>query len=125
MNDPATCKTPSSTAQGRGALTVGFLAALLASSCCIAPLALVLVGISGAWIGYFHVFEPYRLWFAGAAAIALFFAARRIWARTPECVPGQVCALPPVRRGYKAFFWIAVLILAVAVGFPLIAHWFY
>ena len=33
------------------ALGAAAAAALLASACCVAPLALVLLGISGAWIG--------------------------------------------------------------------------
>ena len=36
----------------RGLLaTGGLIGAILASSCCIAPLAFVTLGISGAWIG--------------------------------------------------------------------------
>ncbi|MDH4275536.1 MAG: mercuric transporter MerT family protein, partial [Gammaproteobacteria bacterium] len=46
--------------QGRGALFVGGLAALLASTCCLGPLVLLLLGISGAWIGNLRFLEPYR-----------------------------------------------------------------
>ena len=35
---------------GSGALFVGGLAAILASTCCLGPLLLVAVGLSGAWI---------------------------------------------------------------------------
>jgi MerT mercuric transport protein len=36
--------------KGSGALFVGGLAAILASTCCLGPLVLVAVGLSGAWI---------------------------------------------------------------------------
>ena len=48
--------------KGRGALAIGGLAAVLASSCCLGPLVLVMLGISG---GFVHGvgFDPYsRLW---------------------------------------------------------------
>ena len=42
----------------------GMLAALAASSCCILPLALFSIGVSGAWIGNFTRLAPYQpyLW---------------------------------------------------------------
>jgi mercuric ion transport protein len=63
---------------GRGALLTGGLAAILASSCCIAPLVLITLGVSGAWISNLTLLEPYKPVFIGAALVALFFAYRRI-----------------------------------------------
>ena len=54
--------------KGSGALFVGGLAAILASPCCLGPLLLVAVGLSGAWIGNLTRLEPYRPFFIGAAA---------------------------------------------------------
>ena len=103
----------------------GGLAAILASTCCLGPLVLLTLGISGAWIGNLTLLEPYRPFFIGAAVVALFFAYRRIWRPAVACAPGQACALPPVKRSYKALFWIVVALVIVALGFPLIAPWFY
>src|SRR5689334_3599719 len=91
---------------GRGALVAGGIAALLASTCCLGPLVLVAVGVSGAWIGNLSALEPYRPLFLGAALIALFFAYRRIFRPAQECKPGEVCAVPQVRRAYQIVFWI-------------------
>lgn len=109
---------------GRGALLTGGLAAILASTCCLGPLVLITLGISGAWISNLTLLEPYRPLFIGAAVVALFFAYRRIW-RPAACAPGQICALPPVKRSYKALFWIVVALVIIALGFPLVAPWFY
>lgn len=113
------------TASGRVALVTGFLAAILASTCCLGPLVLITLGFSGAWISNLTVLEPYRPIFIGAAVLALFVAGRRIWANAPACTSGEVCAVPTVRRGYKLLFGIVVALVIVALGFPLVAVWFY
>ena len=110
---------------GRGALSTGGLAAILASTCCLGPLVLITLGISGAWISNLTLLEPYQPFFIGAALVALLFAYRRIWRPVAACEPGQVCALPQANRSYKALFWIVVALVIAALGFPLIAPWFY
>lgn len=110
---------------GRGALVTGGLAALLASTCCLGPLVLLTLGVSGAWIGNLAVLEPYRPLFLGAALIALFFAYRRIFRPVQHCKPGEVCAVPQARRAYKMVFWIVVALVIVALAFPFVLPLFY
>ncbi|NWG39553.1 MAG: mercuric ion transporter MerT [Hydrogenophilaceae bacterium] len=110
---------------GCGALLAGGLAAIPASTCCLGPLVLVTLGVSGAWISNLTLLEPYQPYFIGAALVALLFAYRRIWRPVAACEPGQVCALPQVNRSYKVLFWIVVALVIVALAFPLIAPWFY
>ena len=110
---------------GHGALLTGGLAAILASTCCLGPLVLITLGVSGAWISNLTLLEPYQPLFIGAAVVALFFAYRRIWRPATDCAPGQVCALPSVNRSYRVLFWTVVALVILALGFPLIAPWFY
>ncbi len=110
---------------GVGALLIGGLAALLVSTCCLAPLALVTLGISGAWIGSLSAMAAYQPLFIGAALVALFFAGKRIWRPAALCAPGEVCALPRVNRAYKLFFVAVCALLLIALIFPFVAHWFY
>jgi hypothetical protein len=49
-------------------VVVGVLGALAASSCCVAPLALFALGISGAWIANLTQLAPYQPYFIVAAA---------------------------------------------------------
>ena len=109
----------------RGALGIGGLAAVLASICCVGPLVLVSIGISGAWIGNLTVFEPYRPIFTGAALVALFFAYRRIFRPAQACKPGEVCAVPQVKTAYKSIFWIVAALTGAALAFPYILPLFY
>ena len=115
--------SPSGPSAGK-ALLAGGIAALFASACCLGPLVLVLAGVSGAWIGNLAALEPYQPIFAAASAVALFFAWRGIW-RPAACAPDAACAVPRVNRMYKFFFVAATLLLAAALGFPLVAPWFY
>jgi mercuric ion transport protein len=109
----------------RGSLMTGGLAALLASTCCLGPLVLITLGVSGAWISNLTALEPYRPAFILTAVIALFYAWRRIRRPAAHCEPGQVCAVPRVNRSYRMLFWVVTALVAVALGFPLIAPWFY
>ena len=99
-------------------------AALLASICCVAPLALVLVGASGAWLGQLSAFQPYQPIFLAAAAVALFFAWRKIW-RTSDCADDRACAAPSAKRAQKAIFLTVAALLVIVLGFPMAAPLFY
>jgi mercuric ion transport protein len=110
---------------GSGALLVGGLAAILASTCCLGPLVLVGLGLSGAWIGNLTLLEPYRLFFIGTALVALVFARRRIFRSAQACEPGEVCAVPRVRWVYKILFGIVSALVLIALVFPYLAKFFY
>ena len=109
----------------RGSLLAGGVAALLASACCLGPLVLLALGFSGAWIASLTLLEPYRPVFIIAALRALWLAWRRIWRPVAACQPGEVCAIPRVRRAYKVVFTVVGALVLIALAFPYVAHWFY
>ncbi|MGE0040790.1 MAG: mercuric ion transporter MerT [Vicinamibacterales bacterium] len=110
---------------GRTALYAGGLAALLASTCCLGPLVLLLLGFSGAWIGNLTALEPYRPVFIVIAIVALAFAYRQIFRPAVACAPGEVCAVPQVRTTYKALFGLVATLVLVALAFPFVAPLLY
>jgi len=110
---------------GLRALLAGGVAALLASACCLGPLVLITLGFSGAWISNLTALEPYQPIFMGVALVALFFAGKRIWRPAAQCAPGEICALPQVKRAYQALFMGVCVLVLVALVFPFIAKWFY
>ncbi|WKW12847.1 mercuric ion transporter MerT [Pseudogemmatithrix spongiicola] len=122
LGKPESTGTASS---GRGALLAGGVAALLASACCLGPLVLLMLGVSGAWIGNLTALEPFRPVFIGVALLAVYFAHRRIFPPAGECLPGEICAVPAVSRTYKVLFWAVVALLGVALVFPYVAPFFY
>jgi|TARA_R100000687_G_C6365413_1_gene125417 mercuric ion transport protein len=106
-------------------LAAGGVAALLASACCLGPLVLITLGVSGAWISNLTALEPYRPLFIGVALVAMFFAWRRVYRPEEQCRPGEICAVPQVRTTYKVMFWgISVLVL-IALVFPYVLPLFY
>ncbi|MEW5881376.1 MAG: mercuric ion transporter MerT [Pseudomonadota bacterium] len=121
----ARTETKTDAPSGRAALAAGGIAAILASACCAGPLVLVMLGVSGAWIGNLTLLEPYRPLFVGAALVALAVAWWRIYRPAAACRPGEVCAIPHVRTGYRILFWIVALLVAAAIAFPYVVPWFY
>ncbi len=111
--------------KGRGALAMGGVAAILASTCCLGPLVLVTLGISGAWIANLRVLEPYRSLFIAVALVAMFLAWRRIFRPVAVCKPDDLCAVPQVRRSYKIIFWGVAGLVLMAIGFPYLLPLFY
>ncbi|RUL77767.1 mercuric ion transporter MerT [Dyella choica] len=109
----------------KSSLTIGGLSAILASACCLGPLVLVSIGLSGVWIGQLTRLEPLRPWFLIVSMLALVFAYRGIFRPASACGPDQVCATPAVRRVYKALFGIVAALVLIAFGFPYAAPWFY
>lgn len=86
---------------------------------------LLTLGFSGAWISNLTVLEPYRMLFSSVAVVALFFAWKRIWRPATACIPGEVCAVPQVKRTYKLLFGVVAVLVLIALGFPYIASLFY
>src|ERR1700679_3449113 len=73
----------------------GLVGALAASSCCILPLVLFGLGVSGAWIGNFTRLAPYQPWFIAAT---LAFLGHGYWlvhrSSRRACAEDEACARP-------------------------------
>lgn len=110
---------------GIGMLAGGGIAAVLASTCCLGPLVLVLLGFSGAWIGNLAALERYRPWFLAFTMLALAFAGWRIFRAASSCVPGTACADPKLQRLQKILFGVVCGLAVVAFAFPYVAPFFY
>lgn len=102
----------------KGLLALGGLGAALASACCILPFVLITLGLGGAWLASLHALYPYRWLFIGAAALALFFAWRRLYRPQTDCADGEVCAVPTVRRAYRVLFWVIAGLVALSAIAP-------
>ena len=108
----------------RWALLAGAAAAVGASLCCVVPLVLVSLGISGAWLASLTALEPYRPWFATLALAALGFGAWRLYGPASRCEDGRICADPSVLRRGRRLLWIAVAIIVPLLLFPYYINWF-
>jgi len=100
----------------------GLLGALAASSCCILPVALFSLGISGAWIGNFTQLAPYQPFFLAATLV---FLGSGYWlvhrASKRACADGEACARPLPNRLVKAALIVATILVVAALGFDFLA----
>lgn len=105
-------------------LLAGTLAAIGASVCCVGPLALLMLGISGAWIAHLSTFEPFRPWFVAATLLFLGLAFRKLYLQAQVCEPGASCADPAVLRRQRLVFWLVAFALLGLLSVPWVAPYF-
>lgn len=113
--------------EGRKSLMAagGVIGALLASSCCIAPLLLLTLGVSGAWMGSLTALAPYQNYFI--TATLLFIGAGHwyvYWKPKKACEEGSYCASPTSDRVIKIALWFATVLVALALGVNFILPFF-
>ena len=102
------------------------IGAILASSCCILPLILITLGLSGAWIGNLTVLEPYKPWFAALTIGFLGFGFWQVfWKKKAECKDGSYCASPTSDRVVKTALWFATVLVVLALTIDYWAPIFY
>ncbi len=101
--------------------TGGILGALGASACCVLPLVLFSLGISGAWIGNLTALAPYKPIFV---VITFGFLGYGYWLvyRKPEaCDDGAACAQPLPNRFVKTALWGSTILVLIATFWTWIA----
>src|SRR6516164_5017636 len=100
----------------------GLFSALAASSCCILPVVMFSLGISGAWIGNFTQLAPYQPYFLAATIV---FLGTGYWlvhrASKRACVDGEACARPLPKRLVKIVLVVATALVVTALGFDFLA----
>ncbi len=98
--------------------------ALLASVCCVVPFVLVMLGVSGAWIGNLRAFEPYKPIFILFTIGFLITGFYSIYKKPKEsCEQGSLCAVPQTRKVQKIMLWIATIVAAVLLALPYLIAW--
>jgi len=103
----------------------GVIGALLASSCCIAPLLLLTLGVSGAWMGNLTAMAPYQNYFITATLLFLGAGYWYVyWKPKKACAEGTYCASPTADRVIKIALWFATALVALALGVNFILPYF-
>src|SRR5882724_12239177 len=93
----------------------GLLGALAASSCCILPLVLFGLGISGAWIGNFTRLAPYQPYFLAATLTFLGYGYWLVYRSSSRaCADDEACARPVPNRIVKTSLILATVLVVAA-----------
>lgn len=113
-------------APSRWLVAGGIVGAVLASTCCVVPLALVLLGVGGTWVSRLTAFAPYKPYFLTASIVLLAAGFRHVYFRpVAQCEPGSLCAVPASRRVTMTALWFGAAIVAVAASVDLWAPLFW
>ena len=107
-------------------IALAVVSSLIASTCCVLPLVLVLAGITGAWMVNLTSLQPYTPAFTVIALGALAWAGYLVFLK-----PAKACAYPDgaacdtTRRFTRWIFLASALFIGALLSFPLIAPYFY
>ena len=108
------------------AVSGGLLGAMAASACCVAPLVLLWVGISGAWIANLTALAAYHGYFIAGSFSLLVGGFYFIYVRSEQkCEDGEVCSQPLPGKLIKLSFWFAVIMVSIAAIFPYFVDQYY
>ncbi len=96
----------------------GVVSGLLATTCCVLPLALFSMGVGGAWMGTLRSLEAYQPVFA---VLAIAFIAAGCWSlrrRRRACTADGYCATTTATRVITVALWVATALVALSVAWP-------
>ena len=99
----------------------GILGAIAASTCCIVPLILFSLGVSGAWIGNLTALEPYKPFFILMTIGFLGYGYWMVYRKPKECGEGEACARPLPSKLVKTSLWGATILVILATFWNWIA----
>jgi len=100
------------------------LAAIGASVCCVGPLLLLSLGVSGAWISSLASFEPVRPIFIVLTLVFIGFGYRKLYLIPNNCEEHESCASPDSQKKQKLTFWVGSILISLLLAFPWYAPYF-
>ena len=100
----------------------GLLAAFAAASCCILPLVLFGLGVSGAWIGTFTRLASYQPYFIAVTIVCLGYGYWLVYraSKVAVCTEGEACARPLSIWFVRLVLIVATVLVVAAIGFDLL-----
>jgi mercuric ion transport protein len=106
-------------------LAGGVLAGIAASACCLGPLLLLSLGISGAWIVHLTALEAYRPAFIILTVLFLGMAFRKLYLTPQSCTQEEACISDRTQKLQRILFWILVPVSLCLIASPWILPIFY
>lgn len=106
---------------GKGTLIASVLTAVGASVCCVAPLVLLALGISGAWVSTLTALEPLRPVFIGLTLLFLGLSFRKVYLNPQTCVRCAACADAHTVKRQRGMFWVVTVLALTLLAVPWVA----
>lgn len=109
----------------RPAIAGAIVAAMAASVCCVVPLILVLLGVSGAWISNLTALDAWRPWMIAATLACLGAAYWSLRKAERTCDSSATCPDRSTLNRRRRILGIVTVLLAILLLFPYYAYWFF
>lgn len=100
------------------------IGAVTASLCCIGPLLLLTLGISGAWVSTLTQLEFLRPIGIIMTLVFLTLAFWRLYLTPEQCSINKACSKPSNLRIQRIIFWVVTLLMILLLTFPWYASLF-
>lgn len=94
------------------------VAAITAVSCCILPLTLFSVGISGAWISNLTALSPYQPIFIGVSLGLIVYGFYLLQFKARKNCETGTCERPMQGRRAYILLSLSLILIVVALAFP-------
>lgn len=121
LSDPIEIQQDANRRKTRMIAAGGILGALGASACCIVPLILMSLGISGAWIGNLTAMAPYKPIFIVITLGFLGYGFWKVYRKPKDCAQGEACARPLPNTVVKTALWGSTVVITLAIFWGSIA----
>ena len=114
---------PAEQGLSKGTLLASIVAGIAASTCCIGPLVLLTLGVSGSWIGSLSAMEPFRPYLMGLTLLLLGLAFRKLYLVPQSCAVDAPCATSANLRRQRVIFWVVTVTVLAIMAFPWYGPW--
>jgi len=104
-------------------VTGGVVASLIASLCCIGPLVLTILGISGA--ATLSRLDVLRLPMIVIVLLLFGLAGVSLYRKRKVCEPGSICADPKKYRRMILFYWVGFVLAIIGITSPQWVVWLF
>lgn len=101
----------------------GIIASVVASLCCVGPLVLTILGVSGA--AALAKFEVVRAPMLLLVIILFSIAGISLYRKRKHCEPGSICADPRKFKKMIIFYWFGLVIALLAMTSPQWVAWLF
>ena len=101
----------------------GIIASIIASLCCVGPLILTILGVSGA--AALSKFEALRVPMIFLVIVLFGIAGFVLYRKRNSCEPGSICADPKKFRRMAIFYWIGLVIALLGITSPQWVAWLF
>lgn len=90
------------------------ISAILASTCCLAPLLFLIFGVSMSSLSFLQIFAPYQIYFTVFAATLIVYLWYDYFQRTKI----QLVCATPLCKNYKLYVGIGTVLVSILTTYP-------